>query len=333
MSAAPSLRSISDRTLNRLIIAIALVLLVGVPAVAAIYYFDRNVDAGPSLPDRNVASMEQAVRDNPNLVSSRLGLATSYTEARRWSDAIVQYGEVLRIDTANGGALLGRANASEQLGDVDAAAADYQAIIDSGKGAEMAKVNPLLESAYYRLGAIQLQQGKSREAIESFVAALKIDRGDADAMYLLGTAYLKEDEPEKAVFAFHEAVKFIPTGWCEPYQQMAQGFTALKQTEGVQYATGMAAFCAGRPEEGKAALQPLVDGQFGLDALLGLGYIAESQSDWSTAKDSFTRALAKDAQSFNANQGLNRANAALNGGPPPAASPATSASPAATGSN
>lgn len=324
-----SLRAPSDRTLNRLIAGMGLVLVLGAVAFGAFYYLDRSVPAGPSLVQRSVSKYEDAVRQNPNLVSARLALAGFYAEDKRWNDAIAQYSEALKLDRANVFALLGRGDAYRQLNQLDAAAKDYQAVIEANKGTEMAKVNPQLETAYYQLGTIQLQQGKAPAAVTSLIAAVSIDRADADALNALGTAYLKVGKPDQAVIVLHDAVSFIPSGWCEPYQQMVQGFRDLKQSDGIAYASGMLAFCQGDLAGAAKSLTPLTGGQFATDALVGLGMVAEQRGDWAAAKDSYTKALAKDGQDFNAGQGLQRVLAVLNGSAPPSVgpSPAASASP------
>lgn len=331
MQMARTVRSPSDRTLNRLIIGAIVVLVIGVPVIGAIYFMDRYVDPGAALPDRNVAKYEDVVRKNPNLVSARLALAGFYGEAKRWTDAVGQYGEVLRIDKVNTFALLGRANAYRQLNNLTAAARDYQAIIDGARGSAMANVNPQLESAYFQLGSLQLKMGKAQDAVRSLVGALNIDRGDADAMNLLGTAYLKVGRPDQAVYILHEAVRFIPSGWCDPYQQMVAAFTALKQADGVKYATAMTAFCNGDAATAKQALLTLLSGEFAKESLLGLGMIAESQTDWAAARDYYTKVLARDSTDFGASQGLLRANAAINGAALPSSGASTA--PSSTGPN
>ena len=76
-------RGLSDRTLNRLIVGVIVALVIVVPLIGIIYFFDRNVDPGPSMAQRSITSAEEAVRKEPNNVGARMALATSYVAAQR----------------------------------------------------------------------------------------------------------------------------------------------------------------------------------------------------------------------------------------------------------
>ena len=115
------------------------------------------------------------------------------------------------------------------LGQLDAAAKDYQAVVDIAKGGEMANVDPMLEAAYYSLGSIAMQQGKPADAIASLEKALAIKRSDADALYLIGTAYVATGETDKAETALRAAVAFVPIGWSEPYVGARRGLHEGRQ--------------------------------------------------------------------------------------------------------
>ena len=101
---------LSDKRLNRLIVGIVVVLVIGIPAIGVIYFLDRNVDPGPSMIQRTVDGAEAAVRNEPNKMSARLQLAGSYLAAGRYADSIAQYDEVLKVVPDHHGALLGRGN-------------------------------------------------------------------------------------------------------------------------------------------------------------------------------------------------------------------------------
>jgi tetratricopeptide (TPR) repeat protein len=310
---------------------------IGIPAIGVIYFLDRNVDPGPSMAQRAVTSAEEAVRNNPNAVGARVALAASYAADGRFSDAIAQYSEVLKTVPDHHGALLGRANTYLALKDDAGATKDFQQLVDVAKGGEMANADPQLEEAYYRLGDIALRAGRNDEAVQLLTAALAINRSDADAMNLLGAAYVKTGKAADAVKALTSAIAFVPTGWCEPYQTLASAYTALGKVDGAAYATGMAAFCTGQPDVAVAALTPLTTGEFALDATLGLGLVAEGRGDVDTATTMFEKVLAKDPANFNATAGLQRlgtthiaapsAPAAPDGSGGPAASPSAGANP------
>jgi tetratricopeptide (TPR) repeat protein len=301
-----ALGAVSDRTLNRILLGLVAALVIGLPAIGVIYFLDRNVDPGLPIAERAVAAGEEAVRTEPNKLSNRIGLAAAYVAADRLPDAIAQFTEVLRVQATNRAALLGRADAYLALGDLDAAARDYEALVDAAGGEEMANVDPKLEAAYYGLGSIALKQDRPRDAATMLASALKINRTDADALNLMGTALLAISDPTNAVDALRDAIALVPIGWCEPYVQLAQAYTALANTAGATYANGMVATCEKRPADAEALLKPLVGGPFGRDALIGLGLTAEAMGDNDTAIAYYSRVYAADPSDFDAVTGLNR---------------------------
>jgi len=292
--------------MNRLIVGSVLVLAIGIPLLGVLYVLDQYRTPGPSLIDRDIQVAEQAVTENPNLLTARLALAQSYSKNGRFADAIAQYDEILAASPDAGVALLGRGSAEISLDRLDAATADFQKIVDAAKGGEMANVDPQLESAYYSLGVIALKQGQPKEAVVQLASAIQIKRTDADALNLLGTALLQAGEPSRAVTATRQAIALVPIGWCDPYAQLETAYTSLNDAAGAQYATGMTAFCQGRPDEAKATLEPLTSGTYAVDALVGLGLVAETQNDAAAAAAAYSKALEKDPKNFAATTGLGR---------------------------
>ena len=319
------LPSLPDGLVNRLILASVLVLVIGVPVFGAYYVLDRNVDAGPSLVERQLASAVDAVRQQPNSVPRRLALGAAYGAANRLGDALAQYDEVLKVEPDNRTALLGRGDALVTKGDLDGAAAAFQKIVDDSKGGEFAPVDPQLEQAYYSLGSIALKRDGAANAVPFLEAAVKIEPTDADAWYLLGTAYLGTGASQRAADALRRAVLFVPTGWCEPYARLAEAETALSHPPQAEYAGAMVDFCQKRLSDAQRRLERLVSGPVAVDALLGLGMIAEAQEDRDAAVADYRRVLALDAKNFNALEGLARLGAG-----PPGAHPSA---PAAGGNN
>jgi tetratricopeptide (TPR) repeat protein len=316
--------AVSDRVLNRAIAVLVVALAIGLPAIALVYYLDRHVDAGPSIADRTITAAEAAVRTNPNMLSARLALAAAYAGAGRQSDAATQYTEVLGGDATNRAALLGRADTYRSLGQLDAAAADYQALVDVASGGEMANVDVQLEAAYFGLGSIALAQDRPRDAATLLANALVIDRTDADALDLMGTALIAIGDNWNAVDALRDAVALVPTGWCDPYTHLGQAYTALGEPDGATYASGMVAFCEGRSDDAMRLLQSVPDGPFTGDVLIGQGLVAEDLGDTQAAIEFYTRVYDSDPSNFLAVTGLNRLGATVSPVPVPPTAPAAS---------
>ncbi len=285
------------------------VLVIGALAFAGIYYQDQHVDAGPSMVDRQIEGAEQAVRKAPSNIGTRLQLAAAYRMNKRYNDELKQYDEILKADKTNRTALLGRGGALMALGDLKGAAAAYHKITASARTGEFAGADPQLQEARYYLGSIALTQGNTKEAITELQGALKITRSDSDALYLLGVARLKNGEPQLAVDSINQALLFVPTGWCEPYSQLSLAYGKLANAPRATYATAMANFCQKKSAEAKRQLKTLTTGPVALDAMLGLGLIAETESSNPEAIAWYQKALTVDRTNVNATSSLARLGA------------------------
>ncbi|MHB8275069.1 MAG: tetratricopeptide repeat protein [Dermatophilaceae bacterium] len=305
--------SVSDRTLSRLLWVGLLTLVIGIPTFGVIYYRDQHVDAVSSLLDRQVQSAEQAVRTAPGNIGLRLQLAAVYQAAKRPDSALTQYDATLKVQPTNRAALLGRGDVLVAKGDLTQAAASYQKIVGTSAKGEFASNDPQLAQAYSALGQIALKQGRAKDAVTSLESAVKIDPGDADAWYALGQANMKAGASKRAVEAFRTALKFVPTGWCEPYTQLAQVYQQLGDKPQADYAGAMVDFCQKRPADAKRRLQTLTSGPTAVDAMLGLGMIAETESDRQSAARWYQKVLGADPKNFNASAGLTRLGAGKTG--------------------
>ena len=303
-----------------------LALVIGFAAFGVIYYQDQYVDAGPSLVGRQTEAAEQAVRKAPGNIGARLALATAYRTDKRGDDALEQYDEILKADTAHRTALMGRGSVLMAKGDLKDAAKTYRKITGTAVKGEFARLDPQLQEAHYYLGSIALTEGRTKEAIKELTAALKIERSDSDALYLLGVARLKEGSPKLAVDSLNEALRYVPTGWCEPFSQLVVAYGKLAQVPQRTYAAAMADFCQKKPTEATRLLKTLTAGPVKVDAMMGLGLIAETGSNHPEAVAWYKKVLTVDAANINAISALSRLGVAPPAGP-------KSPSPAAIGSS
>jgi tetratricopeptide (TPR) repeat protein len=317
--------TITDKTLNRIILIAGLGLLIGIPVFVGFYFLDRHVDSAPPIADQHITTAEAAVKANPTDGAARDMLAAAYVSAGRFQDGVDQFTEALKITATDRSALLGRGIAYYQLKQYDSAAKDLQTFITNNGTGEFAKQDPQLERAYYELGVVQAAQEKWADSVASEQSALKIDGGDADALYSLGVGLTKTGDPAKGANALKQAVAFVPTGWCDPYQALVDAYTAAKDTDGVAYANGMVAMCKGDYAGANTALKPLTSSKsHSSDALIGLALTAGRAGDNATARSYYQQVLAKDSSNQSAIIGLSQ----LGGAPSSAAPGASQTSPA-----
>ena len=307
--------SVSDRTFSWVMRLGVMVLAIGVAGFGFMYYQDQHVDAGPSLVGRATLAAESAVKRSPGNITARLALADAYRLDKRLDDSLKQYDMILTVDKTNRFALLGRGSVLNTQGDLAAAVITYKKITNAEKKGEFAGADPQLEEAYYYLGAIAVKQGKAIEAITNLSAALKIDSADSDAYYQMGLAETKAGKTMLAIGAFQEALKFVPTDWCEPYEELAVAYGKLGSKSQAAYNTGMASFCHKKPAVAKLQLKALIAGPMKVDALLGLALIAETENNNPEAVSWYKKLLTVDPKNAAAKIALTRLGAGPTGTP------------------
>ncbi len=211
------------------------------------------------------------MRKNPDDLQARLQLGEVYGQAARYDDAVKQYDQVLKAAPDSKDALLGKGFALMTQDQLDKAVVPLTQIVKATRKGEFAGADSQLAAAYYYLGVIAVKQNKPDEALTQLGHALKIEPTDSDAMYQVGLAQLQSGETVEAIATFRNALRFVPTGWCEPYQQMQAAYTSMKKPELASYASAMAGFCGGKVDEAKTQLTALTAGPAAVDAMLGLG--------------------------------------------------------------
>ena len=327
-------RGPSDRTMNRLIAWAIAVLVVGAFTIGIIYVLDRYAATPPSIVNQKTTALEEALRKAPNNLTMRLQLAGAYTAGQKYDEAVVQFDQVLTaaatLENGTGfikSAHLGRGDALRLKGDLATARADYQAIVDVAKDGEFAGQDVELQAAYFALGTIALAEDKPADAIDVLNASLRINKTDADTLHLLGAAYLKNGAADKAVDPIRKAILFVPIGWCEPYTALGQAYTTLGQADEAAWAGAMSDYCLKTPGDVRPRLEALVVGPAAVDAMVGLGTVAELDGDRAAAAGWYGKAVARDPKNFSATSGLARVAEDPNGPAPSAPAVPASAAP------
>src|SRR3990170_7860011 len=292
--------------LNHVIFWAGTLLVVSIAAFAAYYYFDQR-DSAPSNQEVlqvQLSQYEQVVRDDPNNITNRLALADAYLSLERYDDAIGQYEAALVINDESTLARVGLGRAKLGATDLAGASESFQKVIDQSKEADIS--GELVQSAYYYLGSIALDQQKTDEAIELLKQATTIERSDSDAWYLLGTAYRQSGKLDEAVDALAQAVLFVPD-FTEAYEQMALVYDEKGASGEALYARGMVAYSTGKLDEAAEQLQAAAGASPTLaEAFAGLGLVREVQGQGDAAIVAYQQALHLKPDNFNARSGLAR---------------------------
>lgn len=292
--------------LNRLIIWSAALLVFAIAAFAVYYYLDQQGSAptNQAAVQRQLNQYEQAVRDDPNNITNRLALADAYYSLKRYNDASSQYEAALVINDQSTLGRVGLGRAKLEAGDLVGASESFQKVIDQSKGADIA--GELVQSAYYYLGSIALDQQKPDEAIQQLTQATNIERTDSDSWYLMGTAYIQIDKLDEAVDALTKAVLFVPD-FTEAYEKLALVYDQKGASGEALYARGMVAYSMGELEDAAEQLQAAIDASPTLaEAYTGLGMVRETQGQRDAAMAAYQRALHLKPDDFNARSGLAR---------------------------
>ena len=284
-----------EQQLNRWIKRVVLLIVVVLVAFVAFYVFDRYNPIAPTpMVERQIVAAEAAVQQAPEDIAARGALADLYVSDERYAEAVAQYDAIIETGKGVELALIGRARANEALGNTEAAITDWTQVVSIAEPGEMAAVDPRLALAYYKLGLLNLGKGDATAGVDWLKKSLSITKTDADTLYALGTAYVAAGQPDEAIESFKRATAFVPVGWAEPYQGLATAYTAKGDTEMATWAGAMALIASGDAASAEAQLKTLLGGPADLDASMGLGLAAETRGEGQEAIPYYQHVLDAD---------------------------------------
>jgi tetratricopeptide (TPR) repeat protein len=136
-----------------------------------------------------------AIQRGSAYAHNNLGMAL--VEQNRLDEAIVEFGEVLRIDPRDADGHYNLGNALARQGKLDAAVAQFR---------ELLRIYPEHAKARYDLGNALARQGELDEALRHFRAALRYAPGNASAHYNAGLILLKQGGLDEAIDHFRQAL-------------------------------------------------------------------------------------------------------------------------------
>jgi Flp pilus assembly protein TadD len=201
------------------VVAAIVVVLLGYLGYAV--WAQRAYNEASSPAARAVANLEAAVRKSPNDPGLRIGLAQALTAADRTDDAIGQYQAALKLDKDNPVALSGLGLLAMEAKQWATAEGYWRKIIEKLDKGDYRDKDTRLESAYYYLGAVQIEEQRYDEAVASLTAALRPRRHASDTHYALSLAYAKLGMPDRAYESLKSALLLDP-GMPEANYDMGQ---------------------------------------------------------------------------------------------------------------
>lgn len=187
----------------------AVVILLGAYLAFSLVTHDLGVKQSTPV-SREIVELSDLVKKQPNNVVARLQLAQAYSMAGREDEAIAQYREVLGADKENITALSGLGFIAAKRTQWKTAEGYFRRAVDILEVSANADKSAALETAYFYLGDIMLEQKRYADAIPYYRAALRIKRGSSDTHYHLAIAYRETDSPAKYREELEIALAFDP---------------------------------------------------------------------------------------------------------------------------
>ena len=135
-------------------------------------------------------------------VAEEMGLGWRAFDAKEFADAADHFDQVLKAEPTRPDALYARGHSRRQLGQNDAALADYNRALS---------LQPELVSARQARAVLYFERGDLDGAIEDFTEVLRHDEHDAAVLKLRGIAHARRGDADAALADLKEVIRLTPT--------------------------------------------------------------------------------------------------------------------------
>ena len=273
----------------------------------AYYFWDRYVHPGDMSPvELGITHLEQVVQADPGDQNARLSLIQYYIDNENYPEAIEQSQQVLNAYPDNTGAFLLLGIAYTKTNQYQIAIDTLEQFVALRRASQEIQKDTVLETSLYYIGQNYLSLNQPLQAIEALSEALEIDRTDADAIYLLGSAYAQEGQFQEAIDSYLDAVRFVPD-FTEAYRGLSECYNKLHQPEMESYAQGMEAFSQRDYNKARQILEQTASQLPDFPPLfLGLTLTYEQLGEIKLAQENINRVLELDPNNINAQNALMR---------------------------
>lgn len=301
------IESTSTLRLQRYVVITTVALITVTVLFTAYYLFDRYSAPATKSPNQHgIEQLQTVIQQDPQNVEARLALAQLLLEQGQPALALDHTTVVLKAFPDNEPALLISGVAYAATQQFDAASTALEKFVALRRDRQMAASDMNLETAYYYLGQVYLEQRQPDRAVAALEAAITISPTDADALNLAGRAYQALGQHAHAIARWQRAAKLV-TDFDEAYTGLINSYSALNQTDHVAYARGMQAFARRDYATARAHLEHATGAlpEFA-PAFLGLGLTYEQLGQVDAALKAIQRAAELTPEDFATVQALSR---------------------------
>jgi len=170
-------------------------------SIAKAYFIKGSIYRESGDTSRAISSLQTAAEQNPNYLEAFYDLGVLYG-ARKDPLALEYYNNVLRIDPNNVGALYARAKFLQDVGKIDEAIKEYEAL--AAKSASC-------DDCYYNMGAIFLELKKDpKKAVGYFTKAIEVNRNFGAAYFARGYSYSLLNDKTSAKADYNMCLQLEP---------------------------------------------------------------------------------------------------------------------------
>ncbi|MDF1542761.1 MAG: tetratricopeptide repeat protein [Anaerosomatales bacterium] len=285
--------------IDRALAVIGAVLLFAVLGAGAFLAYSvmegRAIEQGATPRARLISELHDKIEASPNDPSLRIGLGEAYAAAGEYEDALRELSIALELNPDHSGAHLVLGLIGLMQKDYETADTYFLKVIDLTEGTEFQDLVLNRRYAFYYLGESALDTSRYEEAIGYYKAAIRMNKGSADAYMGLGLAFKGIGDHVAALEQFEIALAFDPK-YAQAHYEMGQVYMA--QDDRINAAVHFAE---------AAMLAP--DNELPAEALASLGTVEEWEAtarealaagDTDTALEAvlITRALVQDDPAY-----------------------------------
>lgn len=169
--------------------------------LAKAYFIKGSIYRESGDTSKALSSLQTVIEQDNKYVEAFYDIGVMYA-ARKNPIALEYYNNALKINPANAEVQYARAKLLQDLGKIDEAIVEYQAILLK---------NPSCENCCYNMGAIYLDLKKDpKKALEQFTKAIEINPNYIEAYFARGYTYSKLKEKESAKADYNMCLKIQP---------------------------------------------------------------------------------------------------------------------------